>query len=565
MSKRYLIVGGVAGGASTAARLRRLDESAEIVMFEKGPHVSFSNCCLPYRLSEKIKAHDDLVLMNPTQFAKQYHITAKVNTEVMSIDRANMRVLVKDLISQEEFYESYDKLILAPGANAIVPKLEGAENANVFIVKNVVDVAKLYDFIKENNLKKITVVGGGFIGVETAENLCEAGYEVTLVEAMPQIMKPFDFDMVQIFHKEIHDKGIKLMLGKKAVKFNNSDLILDDGTVVEGEAVVMAIGVTPDNKLAVDAGLEVGARGHIKTKPTYQTTLDDNIYAVGDAIEVINAITGQNCGLPLAGPAQKQARAAADHIYGKTVANLGYIGSSCIKIFDYNGASTGLTQAEATRLGFNCDMVYIIPQDIVGIMPGSVPFHFKVVFEVPTGKILGAQAISKGDATKRVDIVATLIKFGGTLEDMRDLELCYAPPFSTAKDPTNMSALVALNLLNNNFKQVAVSKVRGLVESGACIIDVREEHEYNNAHIKTAKNVPLSRIRESLDEIPKDVPVYLHCRSAQRSYNACIALKGLGYDNIVNISGSYLGISFYEYFMDVTEGRECILTDYNFN
>ncbi len=566
MNKKYVIVGGVAGGASTAARLRRLDESAEIVMFEKGPHVSFSNCCLPYRLSEKITAHDNLVLMSPMQFHKQYHITAKVSSEVIGIDKEAKTVLVREVLTGKEYSESYDKLILAPGANAIVPPLEGHENAKVFIVKNVVDVAKLYDYINGgNDVKKITVVGGGYIGVETAENLKEAGFDVTLVEALDQIMRPFDEDMVQILHKELHDKGIILLLGKKACKYDNSNLILEDGTVVEGDAVVMAIGVKPDTALAASAGIELSERGHIKVNANWQTITDDNIYAVGDDVEVKYALNGEINGLPLAGPAQKQARQAANHMYGILSENTGYIGSSCIKVFEYNAAATGLTAAQCEKCGISHDIVYIIPQDKVGIMPGSKPFFFKVVYEVPTGRILGAQAISKGDAAKRVDIVATLIKFGGTLADMADLELCYAPPFSTAKDPTNMSAYVGMNLLGNKFKQIRVSEIRGLVESGAMIIDVREPNEYAFARINGAVNIPLSQIRERLSEIPKDVPVYLHCRSAQRSYNACLALIANGYENVYNVSGGFLGLSFYEYFKDETQNREKVVSDYNFN
>lgn len=565
MSKKYVIVGGVAGGASVAARLRRLDEHAQIVMFEKGPNVSFSNCCLPYRLSEKIKAHDDLVLMSPTQFKNQYNIIAKTNSLVTEINRVKKCVTVKNLETQEEYTEDYDILILSPGANAVVPKLEGHENAQVFIVKNVVDIAKLYDFIKANGVTKVTVVGGGFIGIETAENLTESGVQVSLVEALPQVMRIFDNDMVQILHKEMSDKGIQLYLGQRAVKYQGTNLVLENGTVVESEAVVMAIGVTPDNVLATSCGLETTERGHIKVTANYQTTCDNSIYAVGDAVEVTNAITHKPMGLPLAGPAQKQARQAADHICGKVVANTGYIGSSCIKIFDYNAAATGLTEAQAKEAGLDADIVYIIPQDKVGIMPGSVPMHFKIIYEVPTGRILGAQAISKGEAVKRIDVVATLIKFNATLDDMRDLELCYAPPFSTAKDPTNMSALVGMNLLSDNFKQIRVDEIRLLAESGACIIDVREEHEYNFAHIKGAKNVPLSRIRQCLDQIPTDVPVYLHCRSAQRSYNACLALQAHGYTNVYNVSGGFLGLSFYEYYNDKALGREPIVTDYNFN
>lgn len=561
---KYVIVGGVAGSASTAARLRRLDEHAEIIMFEKGPHVSFSNCCLPYRLSEKINKTDKLVLMTPKQFACQYNIQARAMNEVLSIDRANKSVKVKNILEDHEFDESYDKLILAPGANAIVPPVKGIENANTFIVKNVVDIKKLYHFLKDNEVKKVSVIGGGFIGVEVAENLVEAGYEVSLVEAMPQILRTFDYDMVQILHKEMMDKGVHLIVGDKVVEFKGSNMVLESGKVVEGEAVVMAVGVRPDTILAKNAGLELNARGAIKVDANYCTS-DPDIYAVGDAIEVFNALTHKPMILSLAGPAQKQARAAADHIYGHPVRNTGYIGSNCIKVFDYNAASTGLTVAQCEAEGLSYDIAYVIHQDKVGLMPGSCSVHFKLIYEVPTGKVLGAQAISKGDAIKRIDVVATLIKFGGTVDDLRDLELCYAPPFGTAKDVVNQVALVACNLLQKTFRQVRVDEVRGLVESEAYIIDVREENEYARGHIKTAKNIPLSQIRQRLDEIPKNQPVYLHCRSSQRSYNAVLALQGLGFDNVYNISGSFLGICLYEYFNDVTQNCESIVTAYNFN
>lgn len=561
---KYVIVGGVAGGASSAARLRRLDEKAEIIMFEKGPHVSFSNCCLPYRLSEKIGKTESLVLMNPVQFAKQYNIQARTSSEVLSIDRDLKKVKVRNLENGQEYEETYDKLILSPGGNAIVPPIKGIENANTFIVKNVVDIAKLYHFLKENNVKKVSVLGGGFIGVEVAENLIEAGYEVSLVEAMPQILRTYDYDMVQILHKEMLDKGVQLIVGDKTVEFKDSNMILASGKVVEGEAVVMAVGVAPDSFLAKQAGLDLNARGAIKVDANYRTS-DPDIYAVGDAIEVYNALTHKPFQLALAGPAQKQARAAADHIYGRPVRNSGYIGSSCIKVFDYNAASTGLTAAQCEAEGISYDIAYVIPQDKVGIMPESYPLHYKLIYEVPTGKVLGAQAISKGDAAKRIDIVATLLKFGGTVDDLRDLELCYAPPFSTAKDAGNYAGFVAGNLLQKTYRQVRVDEVRGLVESNAYIIDVREEHEFAKGHLKTAVNIPLSQIRNRLDEIPTDRPVYLHCRSAQRSYNATLALQGHGFQNIYNISGSFLGICLYEYYNDVVQNREPIVTAYNFN
>ena len=561
---KVLIIGGVAGGASTAARIRRLDEHAEIIMFEKGPHVSFSNCCLPYRLSGKIKEYDDLILMNPEVFKKQYNINARVNNEVVKINKKEKTVEVYDSVKKQTYTESYDKLVVSPGANAIVPPIKGIENAHTFIVKNVVDVTALNEFITKNGAKKVTVVGGGFIGCETAENLKEAGYDVSLVEALDQIMKPFDYDMVQILHKEMIDHGIHLILSDKVCEFKESNVVLESGRVVEGDAVVMAIGVRPDTKLCKEAGIELTDRGAIVVDAHYQTS-DPDIYAVGDAIQVFNALTHKPMSLPLAGPAQKQARQAADSIYGRRVRNTGYIGSSCIKIFDYHAASTGLTVRDCEANGFQYDYVYIIPQDKVGIMPGSVPLHYKLIFEVPTGRILGCQCISKGDAAKRVDIVATLIKFGGTIDDLRDLELCYAPPFGTAKDAGNHAALVAENIMDKTFRQVHVSEVRGLWEKGAYIIDVREPNEYALSHIKGAHNIPLSQLRDRLDEIPTDQPVYLHCRSSQRSYNACRCLIGHGFKNVWNISGSYLGICFYEYFNDVTLKREPIVTDYNFN
>lgn len=561
---KYLIVGGVAGGAGAAARLRRLDESAEIIMFDKGPYVSYSNCCLPYRLSGAVDKTEKLVLMNPERFAKQYNIQARVNSEVLSIDRACKKVRVKDQEKGSEYEESYDKLILATGANAIVPKIPGIEGANLFTVKTVVDIDRLYTFIRAEGVKKVTVVGGGFIGVEVAVNLVEAGYQVALIEAAPQILNTYDMDMVQILQKEMLDKGVDLIVGDKAISFEGSAITLESGRVVEGDAVVMAVGVTPDSALARAAGLELNERGAIQVDASCRTS-DPDIYAVGDVIGVYNGITGKPMQLPLAGPAQKQARQAADHICGRPVRNTGYIGSSCIKVFDYNAASTGLTAAQCEKEGIPYDIVYVIPQDRVGLMPGSTPMHYKLIYEVPSGKVLGAQAISKGDAAKRIDIVATLIKFGGTVDDLRDLELCYAPPFSNAKDAGNNAALVACNLLEGKFKQVRVSEVRGLAESGACIIDVREEGEYALSHIKNAVNIPLSQIRQRLSEIPKDRPVYLHCRSAQRSYNAVLALQAHGFKNVYNISGSFLGICLYEYFNDVTQKREPIVTGYNFN
>ncbi|MCI6277744.1 MAG: FAD-dependent oxidoreductase [Clostridium sp.] len=566
MGKKIVIVGGVAGGASTAARLRRLDESNEIVMFERGPHVSFSNCCLPYHLSGKVEDHEDLVLMKPETFFKQYRIDARVFSEVTYIDRENKEVTVKNVVTGKEHKESYDKLVLSPGAKAIVPPIKGLSDVNLFTVRNVVDIARLNVFIKDNEAKNITVIGGGFIGVEVAENLKEAGYNVTLVEAMDQIMRPFDYDMVQVLHKALYDNGVNLIVGDKVDSFEKNLVVLGSGKKIASDAVVMAIGVAPETDLAKKAGLEIGETGAIKVDTNYLTN-DKDIYAVGDAIEVFHALTNSMTKLALAGPAQKEARAVANHIHGIPSRNTGFIGSSCIQVFDYNGASTGLTEGliKAQNLNINYDVVRVIPQDKVGLMPDSEPLHFKLIFEVPTGRVLGAQAVGRGNVDKRVDVIATLIKFGGTVYDLADLELCYAPPFGTAKDVVNMAALVATNILSGSFKQIYVHQVRDLVESGAFIIDVREADEYELSHIVGAKNIPLSEIRDRLSEIPKDRPVYLHCRSAQRSYNACVALGHLGFDNIYNVSGGFMGISFYEYYNDMVTGREKIVTDYNFD
>jgi NADPH-dependent 2,4-dienoyl-CoA reductase/sulfur reductase-like enzyme/rhodanese-related sulfurtransferase len=551
MGRKILIIGGVAGGASAAARLRRNSEEDHIIMFEKGPHVSFSNCSLPYHLSGMIEDAEDLVLMTPELFLSQYNIDARVNHEVLSINRENKSVVVKNVLTEEVYTETYDKLFLSPGAAPILPPIPGIENVNIFTIRNVVDIDKLNKYIKQNGYDEISVIGGGYIGVEAAENLRKAGYQVSLIEATNQILRPFDYDMVQIFHKELYDHQINLILGDKVERFEKNKVILASGKEINTKVVVMAIGVVPETRLAREAGLEIGETGAIKVNKNYQTS-DPDIYAVGDAIEVYHALTHTMTKLSLAGPALKEARSVADHINNKSTINKGYIGSSAIKVFDYNGASTGLNESLIKALGMkiNYDVVRVILSDKVGIMPDAAPMHFKLLFEIPSGKVLGAQAIGKGDVTKRIDIIAATIKFGGTVEDLKDLELCYAPPFSTAKDVVNYGGYVGSNLLGNDYKQVNVDKVRELVESNSEIIDVREIYEYKRGHIKGAKNIPLSELRKRVTEIPKDKPVYLHCRSGQRSYNAVLALQNLGYQNVYNITGSFLALSFFEYFND---------------
>lgn len=561
--KKIVVVGGVAGGASAAARIRRLDEQANIVMFEKGPHVSFSNCSLPYHLSGIVENSKRLVMMNPESFESKYNINARVNSEVVAINRANKTVTVKNVETNETYEESYDELILSPGASPIVPNLQGVDLPHVFTVRNVVDIEKLQHAIVEKDAKNIAVVGGGFIGVEVAENLRLAGRGVSLVEFAPQILVPFDEDMVQILHKEVTDHGVELVVNDGLAKITETSIVLNSGKEIQADIVVLAIGVRPETELAKDAGLDIGETGAIKVNQFYQTN-DRHIYAVGDAIEVYHRLMHKQTRLALAGPAQRQARAVADHIYGIPTTNKGVIGSSSIQVFDYAAAATGLNERTAKQIGLNVDAVYLIAPDKVGLMPNSNPLHFKLIYEVPTGRVVGAQAIGKGNADKRIDVIATLITMNGTIEDLKELELSYSPMFSTAKDVVNLAALVATNIMHGRFKQVRVSDVRDLVKRGAVIIDVREENEFAAGAVKGAKNIPLSQFRERMHEIPKDVPVYVHCRSAQRSYNAVMALENSGYENVYNVSGSFLGICLYEYYKDQTENREPIVTQYNF-
>lgn len=564
MGKRVLVVGGVAGGASAAARVRRLDAEASITVFERGEHVSFSNCSLPYFLSRTVGDAESLVLMTPEGFKASYDIDVRINNEVCAIDRAAKKVRVRNELTGEEYEEAYDELVLSPGSSPIRPRsIEGVFLPHVFTVRNVNDIVKLDKYAGQEGKADVVVIGGGFIGLEVAENLREAGKHVSVVEAADQVMAPFDYDMSQILHKELMDNGVELYLGDGVKAITEEKVVLASGRELPADVVVLAIGVAPETSLAKEAGLELGETGAIKVTPDFRTS-DPHIYAVGDAIEVYNSLTRRPAKLPLAGPALRQARTAADAMYGTGGRNKGVIGSCAVRIFGLNAAATGLNEKTARQNQIPCDSVYTMAMDKVGIMPESSPVHFKLVFEVPTGKILGAQAIGKGNVDKRIDVIAAMITMGGTLEDLKELELCYSPVFGTARDIVNLAALVGLNVLHGVFKQVHVSEVRGLVESGAYIVDVRTPGEFAAGHLKGAVNIPLGELRQRAGEIPKDRPVYLHCRTSQRSYNGIMALKGRGFENLYNISGSFLGISYYEYFTDVTAGREKIVTEYNF-
>lgn len=566
---KLVVIGGSTGGASAAARARRLDPRARIIILEKGEHVSYSNCALPYYIGGVVEDSDELLLMTPQKFKRQHDIEVRTLSEALAIDRAGKKVRVLDLRSGESYEESYDKLVLAPGARPLLPKnVEGIDGENVFVIRSVNDVVAIRRCLDRPQVKSVAVVGGGFIGMETVENLCRAGKRVSVLARGPQIMAPFDYDMVQLLHKELMDNGVELYL-------NTSPLSIEAGLIraenkagerldIPADAVILSAGVAPDTALASAAGLELGESGGIRVDGSFRSS-DPDIYAVGDAVELFDAMSRRPGRLSLAGPAQRQARVAADSIYGQSHIDRGYIGSSCVRLFSQNAACTGLNAKNAEKAGLRFDYVTLYPMDKVGLMPDSNYMALKLLFEKPTGRILGAQAIGRGAVEKRVDVIAAMISLGGTLEDLKELELCYSPVFGTAKDAVNQAALVGLNVLQGRFRQVHVDEVRPLVEKGAYIVDVREEGEYAAGHLRGSHNVPLSQLRERMDEIPRDIPVYLHCRSSQRSYYAICFLQGMGYNDLYNISGSYLGISLYEYYNDQTLGREPILSAYNFD
>ncbi len=561
--KRYLIIGGVAGGASAAARLRRLDEKADIIMLERGRDVSFSNCALPYFIGGDIASSEELKLISPETFWQKYRIDARTLTEAVSIDRAQKTVQVRHLETGKEETLPYDTLFLSPGASPIMPgMIPGIRLPHVFSVRNVADVERIDRYLKQHPVKEAAVIGGGFIGLEMAENLRKKGLAVTVADLAPQVMLPFDPDMAQLLHKEIVDHGVSLALGDGLKEIHQEGVSLASGRRVPAQMVIMAIGVSPETALARGCGLDIGPAGGIRVDGAMRTS-DPHIFAVGDAAEVIRFQTGKPVRLPLAGPALRQARQAAT-AQTEAVPDLpGVLGSSVIRVFGLTAAATGMNEKMLKEEGVDYGTAFVIANDIVGIMPGASPVFLKLMYEAGSGRVLGAQAISRGNAEKRIDVIATAIRFGATVQDLKDLDLCYSPLYSAARDPVNQAAMQACNLLEGKVRQVLFSQVRELVSRGAFLLDVREEAEYAHAHVEGAVNIPLSALRERLGEIPKDRPVYVYCRSGARSYNAVRALMQEGID-ACNIAGSFLAMSWHEYFQDQAQGRKSVLTGYNF-
>lgn len=541
MGKKIIIVGGVAGGATAAARLRRLDEKSHIIMFEKGEYISFANCGLPYYIGEVIKDRKKLLVQTVDGMSDRFNMDIRNLSEVTKINRDAKTVTVHNLKTGETYDESYDQLILSPGARPIVPPIPGIIEANsLFTLRNIPDTDAIKAYVDDKKPKKAVVIGGGFIGVEMAENLYERGIEVTLIEMSNQVMAPFDIEMASILHTHMNEKGVNLILedGVQAFQNNGTKVILNSGKEIETEMILLAIGVRPENELAKDAGLELGERGHIKVNE-YLETSDPDIYALGDAIEVTDYINGTTTAIPLAWPANRQGRIVANNIYGKKETYNGTMGTSVAKVFDYTAASTGNNEKTLKRIGINnYQVIHIHPGSHAGYYPGAAPIALKVIFDKETGKIYGAQGIGKDGVEKRIDVIATAIKGGLSVLDLADLELAYAPPYSSAKDPVNMAGYVASNIIEDAVETVQWHEIDEIVTNGGFLVDVRNPDELKLGVIKGAVNIPLDELRNHLDELPKDKTIYVNCQVGLRGYLAARILTLNGF-KAVNLDGGW--------------------------
>ena len=529
---KVVIVGGVAGGATAAARLRRLDESAEIVVFERSGYVSYANCGLPYYIGGIITDRAELTLQTPESFWRRFRVDMRVRHEVTAIHPDTKTVDVKNLATGEVFAESYDKLILSPGARPTQPALPGVGIDRLFTLRTVEDTLKLREFIEQHHPRSAVLAGGGFIGIELVENLRDLGLDVTVVQRPKQLLNPLDADMAAFLHAQLRQKGVKLMLGRTVEGFaadgDRVSVLIKDEAPLTADMVVLAIGVTPDTALAKDAGLELGIKGSIVVNDRMETSVPD-IYAVGDAVQVKHSVTGQDALLSLAGPANKQGRIAADNICGGDSRYLGSQGSSVIKVFDMTIAATGVNEKTARQAGIDCDKVFLSPMSHAGYYPGGKVMTMKVVFEKGTYRLLGAQIVGYEGVDKRIDVLATAIHAGLTGPQLKDLDLAYAPPYSSAKDPVNMAGFMMENLSRGLVEQFFPEDVDALPRDGsATLLDVRTPSEYAAGHAEGFVNLPVDDLREHLAEIPADKPVYLICQSALRSYIACRILAQHG-------------------------------------
>lgn len=538
---KVVIVGGVAGGASTAARLRRMDEKAEIVMLERGPYISFANCGLPYHIGDVIQDREKLIVVTPDSLKEMLNIDSRVRHEAVRINREAKTVTVRELDTGREYEETYDKLVLSPGAGPVVPPLPGVNLPGVFTLRNLPDMDQIKGFVDQKKPARAVVVGGGFIGLEIAENLQHRGVQVTLIEMLNQVMAPIDYEMAALVHQHLIFKRIRLALGDGLKSIEQGEhgflsVTLSSDRKVDAEMVVLSIGVRPESQLAKEAGLEIGLRGTIATNKHMQTS-DPDIYAVGDAVQLTSRITGESTALALAGPASRQGRVAADHICGRDASFKGVIGTSVVKIFDLTVAAVGLNQNQLDQAGLPSNNVIVHVSNHAGYYPGATPMALKLLFS-PEGKIYGAQAVGVAGVEKRIDVIATAIYSGLSVYDLEELELAYAPPFSSSRDPVNIAGFSAANVLRGDVKVMHWNEISKLDRHAYTILDVRLPEEMGLGSIDGSMNIPLQKLRSQVNEIPKDKPVLVYCQSGQRSYFAARALKQLGFD-VYNLTGGY--------------------------
>ena len=547
---KVVIVGGVAGGATAAARIRRLDEQAEIVVFERSGFISYANCGLPYYIGGVIEDPEELTLQTPESFFSRFRVAMRVRHEVTAIRPDKKTVSVTNLETGEAFEESYDKLILSPGAKPTQPRLPGVGLSKLFTLRTVEDTFRIKEYIDRNHPKSAVLAGGGFISLELAENLRELGMEVTIVQRPKQLMNPFDPDMASFIHSEMRRHGVKLALGHTVEGFEEKnggvDVLLKDEAPLHADMVVLAIGVSPDTHLAQEAGLELGVKGSIVVNDRMETSVPD-IYAVGDAVQVKHFVTGQDVLLSLAGPANKQGRIAADNICGGDSHYTGSQSSSVIKVFDMTAASTGVNETNARKAGLDVDTVILSPMSHAGYYPGGKVMTMKVVFEKETYRLLGAQIVGYEGVDKRIDVLATAIRTGLKATELKDLDLAYAPPYSSAKDPVNMAGFMIENIANGVLKQWHLADADNLPRDGSVtLLDTRTVEEFTLGHIDGFVNIPVDELRERLGELDKGKPVYVICQSGLRSYIACRILSGNGFE-CYNFSG---GFRFYDAVMN---------------
>ena len=539
---KVVIVGGVAGGATAATRIRRLDEHAQITVFERSGYISYANCGLPYYIGEVIEDPEELTLQTPESFQTRFRINVKVKHEVIDIDVKRKTVTVRNLDTGEEFEEGYDKLILSPGAKPIRPDLPGIDSKNLFSLRTVEDTFRIRRFAEEHKPKTAVMVGGGFIGLEVAENLCELGVKVTVIQRGNQLLNTLDYDMATLVHSKLRSKGIDLKIGGNVVAFEETEtglnVLLENEQPIGTDMVLLAIGVSPENTLAKKAGLELGLKGAIAVNDKMETSVSD-IYAVGDAVQIKHIVTGNDAVIALAGPANKQGRIAADNICGLDSRYKGSLGSSVIKLFDLTAASTGLTEKAAQTAGISYDRIVLSPSSHAGYYPGAKTMTMKVVYEKETLKLLGAQIVGYDGVDKRIDVLATAISAGMKANELKDLDLAYAPPYSSAKDPVNMAGFMIENIANGLVKQFHWDEVADLPRDGSVtLLDTRTANEYAHGHADGFINIPVDELRERLSEIDRTKPLYVMCQSGLRSYISCRILSQEGYD-CYNFSGGY--------------------------